>query len=437
MLFRKAIQYNLLAFIGAALGLVNTLLSWRLFGVTLDADAWLLCLTIIGVLNVFSLIGVEQFLYCYSDERTRSQDKSIDFALTSILWSLLSGSVFAVLCILAIPFLVSIFAGGFQEATKLRLAVILMTMMPQTVAAPCLHVVRQLLNAHGNYTQSYLLSIWAPFVLSLAQISGLLLGCGLEQLAIIVAFGAFGQIVLCLFLVRKWWKMGRLLLEPLKELRNLMGKSAMMRCAHALHNFLSTAIISSVLSTLSAGNLSLFLYAKRIADGVSSIATGPHINIYHAKLAQAWSIRARMTALNSAIAYLKHVLPLFVLGVALVWLMLPFGLQSISSYSANLSVISLISTFLVISIWNVIIAIEAVFVAVLITDHRSIMLALINGLFVCVFYALTNVDFGLAPLLSIPIDACIAQVISLILFAVTARILFKGHFSEGPTKPCS
>lgn len=431
----KALFYNVLALLGAGLGLANSLLAWRLFGVGADADAWLLSLTVIGTLNLLALLGVEQFLYCYADERVRAQAKADDFAKTALFWALLSGVVLAALCAIAAPYLVRIFAGGLSEAAQQRVTILLLAMLPQTAATPLLYVTRQLFNAHERYTLAYLLALCAPCVLLLAHVIGLQGGIKLGGLAWIVGLGAVAQIGLCLYLVRPWFRRGRLLPKPIRALRSFVWKSVSMRSGHALHNFLSAVIINGALSTLSAGNIALFQYAKRFADGISSVAVGPHGNIYHARFAKAWSERNRRSALAAARAYLQHVMPLFVIGVMLVWLALPHLLRGIAP-GVDIAVDNLVSVFLLISIWSALIAFEAVFVAVLTTAHRAAVIIGINGLFIAVFFGLTHLELGIAFIFKLTLAASVAQSLSAALFAVAALYFFRKRYSAKTANAC-
>lgn len=428
----KPIFYNLLALLSAGLNLLNSFLAWHLFGATSAADIWLLSIAIIGAFNVLALLGVEQFLYCYVDERARGQQQADDFAKTVLIWSLLSGMVFSIGCALLMPLIVKLFAGGLEAPAQARLEVLMLAMLPQTAAAPCLHVVRQLLNAHGQYTHAYILLMWTPAVLLVAQLAGMLLGWSLEELAWVLGAGALLQVGLCLHLAKRWWRSGRRIAKPATALHQFILKSVSMRSAHALHNFLSVAIIGSALSTLSAGTLSIFLYAKRIAEGVSSISVGPHVSIYHAKLAEAWTKFNRSASLDAARSYLKHILPLFLLGVGLTWLLLPPILLMISSLASQASIDSMMLSFLLISVWNLIIIIESVFVALLTTAHRAAVFGLVNGLFIIFFYVLTNLHLGISAAIQLPIGASIAQCVSLVLFASVAYSLFNRHFKERP-----
>lgn len=432
----RALLYNALAVLSTGLGLINSLLAWRLFGVGPDADAWLLCLAIISALNLISLLGVEQFLYCYADKRAHAPAEAVDFAKTALLWSLLCGGAFAAMCALTGPHLVRLFAGGFSESAQQGVTILLLAMLPQTAAMPLLHVARQLHNAHERYTSAYLLALWTPSVLLIAQLMGLLSGIGIGGLAWIVGAGGVGQIALCLYAVRHWLRAGHLVSKPALALRDFIVKSMWMRGGHALHHFLSAVIVNGALSALPTGNIALFQYAKRFADGVSSVAVGPHGNIYHARLAKAWSERDQRSVRDAAAAYLKHVFPLFAAGVVLVWLALPYLLTWIASHD-QLPVDYLASIFLVISVWCGLIVFESVFVGMLTAAHRAGVFILVNGLFIVVFFWLTRVDLGLATIFKLPVAASLAQAVSLMLFVASALHLFRRHFSQTSAPPCA
>lgn len=432
----RAMFYNALAVLSTGLGLVNSLLAWRLFGVGSDADAWLLSLTVISTLNMIALLGVEQFLYCYADKQAHAPAEAEDFAKTALLWSLLCGGAFAAISALAAPYLVRIFAGGFTDSAQHGVTILLVAMLPQTAAMPLLHVTRQLHNAHERYTSAYLFALWTPSVLLIAQLMGLLSGISIGRLAWIVGAGGVGQVALCLYAVRSWLRAGHLLTEPVQALRDLIWKSMWMRGGHALHNFLSAVIINGALSTLPTGNIALFQYAKRFADGISSVAVGPHGNIYHARLAKAWSERNQRSVREAARAYLTHVMPLFMAGVVLVWLALPY-LLTWSASQAQVPVDDLASVFLVASVWSGLIAFESVFVGMLTTAHRAGVFILVNGLFIAVFFWLTRLDLGLATIFKLPAAASLAQVVSLVLFMGFSLNLFRRHFSRTGAPPCA
>jgi hypothetical protein len=423
-----ALLYNALAALGPGLGIINLLVAWRLFGADSVADAWLLSLTVINVLNMIALLGVEQFLYCYSDKRAHAEEEAEHFAKTAILWSLLCGVVFAAICAVLAPHLIEVFASGFTEPAKRDVTTLLVVMLPQTAAAPLLHVTRQLYNAHERYVSAFLLTLWGPSILLITQLLGLLVGLRIGDLAWIVGVGGVVLVVLCLCAVHRWLRNFHLLSKPLHGLSDFIWKSVSMRSGHTLHNFLSAAIINSTLSTLPAGNVALFQYAKRFADGVSVLAVGPHGSIYHALLAKAWSELNYNSVWKAATAYLKHVFLLFVASVIIVWLALPYILVLVAS-NTNVQVENMASIFLLVSVWNGLIIFESVFVGILITANRAGMFILVNGLFVMIFFFLSRLDLNLAIVFQLPAMAVLAQSVSLLLFVVLALHLFRRHFS--------
>ena len=206
-----------------------------------------------------------------------------------------------------------------------------------------------------------------------------------------------------------------------------------MRSGHALHNFFSSAIINSTLSTFAIGNVALFGYANRFAAGASAIAVGPHSNIFHAQIAKAWADHTPASVIESARNYLAHIAPIYVLTVIAVWLTLSPMIGFITNTNTNMPLDALTKTFLLLSVWYGVIQPESVFVAIIIVAHRAITLLLVNGFFAIVFYAISHAPLALHEYALLPVAAILAQLISLALFALTANRIFRQHFGAGQT----
>lgn len=114
------IKYNVMAVAGAAIGMLNTILTWKLFGATQSADVWLLGLAVANILAMLVLMGVEQFLVFYSSVLTRCPKKASGFASRAVIWALVSGLLFALLCFVVADSLLSWFAGGLSVEAKTK-----------------------------------------------------------------------------------------------------------------------------------------------------------------------------------------------------------------------------------------------------------------------------------------------------------------------------
>ena len=426
---RTAFFYNALALLSVGIGLLNSILTIRLLGITADADIWLLSIAMVTTLCVLSQLGVDQFLYFYEEQRAQGQTQAARFTRAAVTWAVLTGAAFALLAIAALPLLKLIFALGLPVLSQNRVADLIITMAPQMAAAPLLHVTRQHQNAVGRYTLAYLLLLWSPLVLLIVMVCASMLYTTPEKLAWMVGAGGLIQIAACLLIVWPTIRGQKKLAWSAPYFRRFISTSIAMRSGHGLHNFLSSAIINNTLSTFAIGNVALFQYANRFAAGASAIAVGPHSNIFHAQIAKAWAERAGLLAIYSARKFLVHIAPIFVLTVIVVWLALPPALRLISTAAMPLDALAI--TFLLLSVWHGVIHLESIFVAFIVAAHQAKVFILVNGLFAVVFFLLSRRLTLLPEFAVLPAAAIFAQLISLMIFSMVAIRLFKQHFRTG------
>ena len=426
---RTAFFYNALALLSVGIGLLNSILTIRLLGITADADIWLLSISMVTTLCVLSQLGVEQFLYFYEEQRAQGQTQAIQFTRAAVTWAVLTGVAFALLAIVALPLLKLIFAFGLPAASQDRVAHLIIAMAPQMAAAPLFHVTRQHQNAVGRYTLAYLLMLWSPMVLLIILLCASLLNTSPEKFAWVVGTGAVIQSAACFLIMWPTIQGEKQMAWSTPYFRRFISTSIAMRSGHALHSFFSSLIINSTLSSFAVGNVAIFQYANRFALGASAIAVGPHSNIYYAQIAKTWADRARLLAIYSAQKFLAHIAPIFVLAVIAVWLMLPSVIRFISTGAIPIDVLAM--TFLLLSVWYGVIQLESIFVAFIVAAHQAKVFILVNGLFAIVFFLLSRILTSLPQFAVLPVAAICAQLISLMIFALVAIRLFKQHFRTG------
>lgn len=423
---RTAFFYNALALLSVGIGLLNSILTIRLLGITADADIWLLSISMVTTLCVLSQLGIEQFLYFYEEQRAQGQTQAIQFTRAAVTWAVLTGVAFALLAIVALPLLKLVFAFGLPAASQDRVAHLIIAMAPQMAAAPLLHVTRQHQNAVGRYTLSYLLMLWSPVVLLIILLCASLLNTSPEKFAWVVGAGAVIQSAACFLIMWPTMHGEKQMAWSTPYFRRFTSTSIAMRSGHALHSFFSSLIINSTLSSFAVGNVAIFQYANRFAAGASAIAVGPHGNIYYAQIAKAWTDRAGLPAIYSARKFLAHIAPIFVLTVIAVWLVLPPVIRFISTAAIPFDVLAM--TFLLLSVWYGVIQLESIFVAFIVAAHQAKVFILVNGLFAIVFFLLSRILRFLPEFASLPAAAILAQLISVMIFALVAIRLFNQHF---------
>ena len=423
------LKYNALAVAGAAIGMFNTILTWKLFGATQSADVWLLGLAVANILALLVLIGVEQFLVFYTDVLTQKPEEARSFASTAVIWALVSGALFALFCFDTTDSLVSWFAGGLSIEAKQSAAMVLALLLPQVAAAPLLHVTRCILNAHGRYGRSYLLSLIIPFVLLFALLFFVAMDRGgVRELGWSVSVAASLQVALCFALVYEWC--GSLHARITKDFREFVKNSITMRIGHSSHSFFVGLIINNALSHQALGVISIFQYAKRLADGATSVTIGPQNNIYHARQALAWAEHNRSKFKENINAYLRLVTPLFLAASLLVLLTMPWLLRLLGKDGMEHAIDAMQITFAVLIVWQGIISVETIFAGVVVTARQSLILWGVNGLFVGSLYFYTSYIPTGSPVWYLAVAAVLAQLVSILCYGGAAFLLTKKQFNN-------
>lgn len=423
------IKYNVLAVAGAAMGMFNTILTWKLFGATQSADIWLLGLAVINIFAMLVLMGVEQFLVFYTAVLIRSPEEAGGFVSTAVIWAVLSGLLFALLCYVATDLLVSWFAGGLSVEVKRSAASVLALLLPQVAVAPLLHITRCTLNAHSRYGRSYALSLIIPSALLLALLFFVVTGGGeVHRLGWVVAVAAGLQLVVCLVMVYPWCASWH---KPIKkDFWAFVKNSVTMRIGHSFHNFFVGLIINNTLSHQAPGMISIFQYAKRFADGATSVTIGPQNNIYHARQALAWAERNRSQFKDNIKAYLRIITPLFLVVALLVFVTMPWLLGLLSRDGMEHAINAMQITFAALIVWQGIISVETIFAGVVVTARQSFILWGVNGLFVGSFYFYTNYIPTGSPVWYLAAAAVLAQLVSILGYGYAAFLLTKKQFNS-------
>ncbi len=431
MTSRTQLGYSALGACSVAIGLANSVLTLRMLGVSGESDVWLLSLAIVATFTFLSQLGVDQFLIFYEHERALGVDRALVFAQAACQWAIVSGVVFAILVAFISPIIVQFFAVGQSGQAKESASNIVIAMAAQIAAAPLAHVVRQYLNAQGRYVLSYIVGLWAPLVMTILLLYAYLISGAVSSLAWLVGAGGALQMILCFALV--WPQVG----VPARPrgywlaLRPFIVASIAMRTGHALHNFFSALIINSTLSALAPGSISIFQYASRFASATAGIAVGPQGGILNAQVSRGWAENNRSVVTTAAKDFVKRVLPILLVVVATVWVFLPTLIRFLVPQKMPLDDLALV--FLILSCWYGIIQLEAVFVAIVVAARRASFFIAVNGLFVVIFYLLSQIALTPWEHADLPLAATAAQLVSIALYASLARLMIGVRFTTNPS----
>jgi hypothetical protein len=417
---------NVFALAGAALGVANVVLAWRVFGTGGAGDQWMLALTAAQAFVVLSQMGVEQVAVFSASARARGADEGARFDRDSLTWGLISGLLFAMAVWLALPVVVQAFAHGFGADARQALSATLLPLLMQVALSPALYVLRQQLLLRQRAGWSVLLGHTFSGIQCLALFAALAgASARPEHLALVVGAGS-ASVVLAAVLVLgapgagRQWPQWTLLLAFIRA-------SVALRLTHSAHNFLVVLITNAALSSGSSGTLALFQYVKRVADGLCTVSVGPHLGVYHAAQAIAWARRDRSAFAANLRAYLRSALPLLALAAGLLlagaWLFRARLADSPASDAAALGVFGLLLA------WQALIAVETVPAGVLALDNRAGPMLLVNGVYIGAFFLGVQWLAGSAGTgTTVAALSLACQVLSLLLFSWIGWRMFRRHF---------
>lgn len=403
---------NLVAAMGAAIGLLNVWLAWRLLGVSSAADSWMLSVALVQSIALLSQLGVEQvsvFIAHYTLGVCRDR-----FNNDCRAWSFIFGCVFVFVVYLLIPIVVPVFGFGANDQ-QIMVVELTRLMLFQIMLSPALYVIRQQLLSNGDVVEGTAVGYVFSFGYFVALILFWLLGSSDVHLLGQIC----GAIYALVFLVFFFLFIGpRISISDWGGVHRLFVSSAKFRGAHSIHNFLIVLISNSVISGLGGGAVSTYQYAKRLSDGVVSIAIGPHLASYHAKQAASWVARDRDAFLSNAKVYIQTAIPIaLMLSVAVFGVL--FFVDKINSY--------VFCIFALMLAWQFVISMESVFISVVNQVGAAFILVLINLVFIINFLLITRLEAinGVAWVVS---SLVCCQIVSTLLFFFFARHFFMEHF---------
>lgn len=420
---KKSWIYSVISLLNVGCGLAVTGLIWFKYSASQDSDILLLATSSVSMLAQLSLVGVEQVLYFYADERKKSEQAAGHFFKLAFTWALLSGGLFAVLVAVFSKGFLSLIASGLPEASLSQASYLLLCLSPQLIMSPALHVLRAKWALEEKFGRAYLLSAVNAFILLVCLIVTIA-----AQVTRLEVFGQMSLVVFLAFLAgfifynRKFlqWPKG----EDWQQIKSLIVHSSTIKGANAVHNFLVQALISSVLSKMPVGSISIYQYAKKLADGVFAITAGPQVMIYHSRCAVAvshWSLK-EMRA--NMVHFLKTFLSLFFAMALVVYLATPVAL-SIVAKSFSVEVVSEIQwVYVGIVLWYLIMGIETLSVGIILATRSSLALFAVNFTFIFLFFSWSRLH-DISKVLELTLTTAGFQVVSFCLFTLSAWLIIR------------
>lgn len=420
---KKSWLYSIISLLNVGCGLSVTALIWYNYAATKESDIILLATSSISILAQLSLVGVEQVLYFYADERKNSHQGAHHFFKLAFTWSLISGAIFALIFISLSKYFLLMVASGFSEEAKMASTRLLVSLSPQLVLSPALHVLRAKWALDEKFGRAYLLSAVNSVILLICLTTMTVIG-----ITDISTFGNLSAAVFTVF-VFSFVIYNRQFLVKLSrsdwlKIKDLVVHSSAIKGANSVHNFLVQALISSILSRMPTGSISVFQYAKKLADGVFAITAGPQVMIYHSKCAT-WVSDLNLVELKHNVAhFLKTFLSLFFVMGLVVYAATPLALSFVAKSFSPQTVQEIRAVYVGIVIWYLIMGIETLSVGVILATRSSFALFAVNFSFILLFFTWSQIH-PIENILELTFTTVGFQAVSFCLFTLFAAIVIR------------
>jgi len=420
------VRYNILAIYQIALGLLNSLLLLKVFGVSSKADAYLIAINVMVSLQFIQVMCVEQFIFFYHDLKVVDRQSAKEFYQSAVSISLLSGLFFYLLYVLAIHPLISLFAFGIDVERYQLLRKVLHIMFIGVVFDSVNVINQRLLQAEMKFSIPYVLNslqaLLTTFLLVYLVATGntsIELIAGARTAGICVAFLA-GLVV-----VRRMGFPFRFRLRH-PSLKSFVRNSITMRFGQNIHNFLLSPITNNILALLPTGYASYFYYAQRLHTVNNHIVIGPSYTVLNSRVSMHWAGKNLAGIKADIKKFLPPAVLTFLVITTVAVLLIPTAFRMIGSRNLSQQDIQYIQhLFLALAPWYLIGLLESPFISVCIASKKSMVFIATNSFFILAYFSLSILMTSRFGIYTIPMAIAIAQLINLTTFTVFALKLLK------------
>ena len=421
------LKYNFLVIIQIIVGILNSVLIMRVFGVSVYSDAYLLAISIFSVICLILLMPVAQFMQFYNELKVKSLKKSHDFYNCALIFSLFAGIICCLIFHFGLGLIIKLFTLNIDSQRFEILKHLLTILTCGLVFYPVNGVNERLLNAEMRFSIPYILVIIPNLLVVLAQIFMIFYHyTNIYYLAYAQALGLFfvslfGSIYISKTLIRfkfVGWQ---------DYMTRFIKNSMIMQFGDSFWSMAIPVIFNNFLVAFPQGYVSYFYYARKILDIANNFSIGPSKNILRSKISKFVS--------KYDVDAIKKVSKSFLLWGGLVFLItivIAYFVQGpiISLISGNkltkfdLKMISLL--FLSLSPWYFIIFLETPWVSINIQSKKAKTLLVINFTFLLIFASLLPIFKYKFGIYAISISLVFAQITNLIAHtSVANRIINK------------
>lgn len=308
---------SLFNLISVLLSLTFQILLVRFFGAHLQTDVYYLSITIVQfITGTFSGFIMDLYIPVYNEIKAKDEIKAKEFAGGVFVLMLIVSSIIAFLVFIFSPYIVKIFATGFNPQKIDFAANLLKILSLNIIFVPLTLVLNSLLQAHLYLKITYFLPLFSPLfnILALFFFSA---RYGIYSIGWAMVFSSiFSFSTLFYYTIYKklTWRM--YYSPPFSNVLYLLKQNLPMRLAR-ITILLKSPITTNILSYFPIGYLTLYSYTNRLLNILFNLPSSPLLKVFYIKASQSLPYykfieikRKLITTLNSSfILFLICVLP--------------------------------------------------------------------------------------------------------------------------------
>lgn len=410
------IKYNFLVIVQIIVGILNSALLIRTFGVSVNSDAYFLALSIYTVLCLVILMPIEQFMQFYNELKVCSLKKSHEFYNCSLILSFFIGILFFIIFNCGLNIIIKVFTFNIDAQRFIILKQLLWIMTIGAVFYPVNAINERLFNAEMRFSIPYILSIIPTTLVVAAQLILILKNSNnIFYLAYAQSFGMFlialiGTLYINKTIIRFRWKA-----KCNDYIKKYVINSIFIQFGNSFWTITIPIIFNNFLVTFPQGYISYFYYAKKIIDIINNFTIGPSKNILRSKISKFIAKKDVDLINKNSSHFILFGSIIFTIAVVIAYFSQGFILTLIAGNKLSQYDLTRIAMlFLSLCPWYFVIFGEYPYVCINTQAKRGKTILIINIIFVVVFAVLLKIFHDFLGIYSIGISAFLAQIINLL-----------------------
>ena len=416
-------KYNILVLIQIILSLFNATLLINVFGVSAQADTYLMSTSIVLALLFLQGLFIEQFTQFYNDEKVKNNNEAKAFYNATLFLIICFGILSFVLFTIFIKFILFIFANNIDTERLIMLKRMLKILFIGSAVMPVICLNERLFIAEMKISISYILQIIQIASVVFAQIMLIYLNSkNVEVLAWALSFGRVAAMIVSMYFALKIIPFKFSLWHP--SIIPFIKNSIVIKFGDNLSNFLIPSVVNNILASLGTGVASYYYYALKIVDILNNISVGPSSKILKSKISEYMS-RFRFNEIRKINKnFLIYMSLMFIGGIIVAY----FGQGPILKIISNNKLTdydlkNIAYIFLALSGYYYFKLLEYPYLTVNITAKSGKTVVWANSLFVLFFALIAFILIKLIGIYSIPISMFIAEFIPFFIYLKTSNSL--------------